>query len=263
MERAAQKHLGIRGIEWDYKDPHGGVLLIEVPDEAWALDARRNWQYRVALILGAHHASSLLSTFMDFTVPEFRAILRADNPPSADDLMRQLVPTFDKPEGNEIIRASQPAIMESDTPSPTIRHDRTLSRAVSRLYVRLEELTEEEFSSSAPTEVAEFIDQLDEADRPCARELGEIALLKVRSDRVRAQLNAAVMRAREAGCSWNLIGRAADVSPQAAHRRWDDEARRKHSEYERARRAAPELPMIVEMEEVTTPEAADAPRRQT
>lgn len=60
----------------------------------------------------------------------------------------------------------------------------------------------------------------------------------------RAALDQLVAEARRTGASWSDIGRAAGITPQAAHRRWDPAARRKHSDYQRQAKNSTARPVL-------------------
>ena len=77
-----------------------------------------------------------------------------------------------------------------------------------------------------------------EQDRVLFETLGNIAVLRAKSNRIQQELDREVAHARSLGASWYKIGEAAGITSQAAHRRWDAEARKKHSDYERNRRQA-------------------------
>jgi hypothetical protein len=68
--------------------------------------------------------------------------------------------------------------------------------------------------------------------------LGDIAIRMAAAERTKLELTELVARAREVGITWTDIARAAGITPQAAQRRWDPEARRKHTEYQRQRSVA-------------------------
>lgn len=68
-------------------------------------------------------------------------------------------------------------------------------------------------------------------------ELANLAIRAVQADFVRDDLARKVEAAREAGASWSEIGRAVGITPQAAHRRWDADAKAKHRDYHRKKRA--------------------------
>lgn len=72
-------------------------------------------------------------------------------------------------------------------------------------------------------------------DRALLMALGLVSLRMIQSEIVRDDLEALAARARELGGSWSDIARAAGITPQAAQRRWDPIARRKHAEYRRHR----------------------------
>lgn len=66
-----------------------------------------------------------------------------------------------------------------------------------------------------------------------------IDVIRSESDAIaiaKERLDGYVAVARAAGTSWNLIAKAAGMTPQAAMRRWDAEAREKRREYQRERR---------------------------
>lgn len=66
--------------------------------------------------------------------------------------------------------------------------------------------------------------------------LGEIALRSEQAAKVRQRLIDLVDEARTIGISWSQIGKASGISLQAAHRRWDPEARRKYNVYQQRRK---------------------------
>jgi hypothetical protein len=47
-------------------------------------------------------------------------------------------------------------------------------------------------------------------------------------------LNHTVQRAHAAGVNWSQIARAVGITPQAARRRWDPNAKEKYNEYRRS-----------------------------
>jgi hypothetical protein len=65
--------------------------------------------------------------------------------------------------------------------------------------------------------------------------LGEIAVAMSEAAVLREYLPEAAQRARALGISWADIARAAGISPSTAQRRWDPEAKARHSEYQRSR----------------------------
>jgi hypothetical protein len=84
-------------------------------------------------------------------------------------------------------------------------------------------------------ETRRFVLQYSESSHDQAEAVARIALRTAQIDYLKQDLAEGVRRAREVGVSWSDVGRAAGLSPQAALRRWDQEARRKHSEYQRNR----------------------------
>jgi hypothetical protein len=80
--------------------------------------------------------------------------------------------------------------------------------------------------------------------------LNQILLRMAQAEAIHEDLQALANEARELDTSWSEIGRAAGVTPQSAHRRWDPDARRKHAEYQRTQRIRPaELADPVEPED--------------
>lgn len=70
--------------------------------------------------------------------------------------------------------------------------------------------------------------------------LAQVALKSGEIEFHREELDGIVEEARSTGASWSDIGRATGITPQAAHRRWDAEARRKHSDYQRQAKKKPQ-----------------------
>src|SRR5262249_18399945 len=66
-----------------------------------------------------------------------------------------------------------------------------------------------------------------------AEVLGTLAVHTAETARLRADADELVVKARELGASWRDVSRAAGITPQAALRRWDPEARKRHSDYAR------------------------------
>lgn len=91
--------------------------------------------------------------------------------------------------------------------------------------------------SSPPSELVDtFLQQQTRIGRERVGALGMVALRTLQAEALKASLDSLVDEARDLGATWSDIGRAAGITPQAAHRRWDDVARQKHTDYERARR---------------------------
>ena len=69
--------------------------------------------------------------------------------------------------------------------------------------------------------------------------LGRLALenarLKELQEQHKAFLQELADTAREAGASWNDIGKALDITPQSAYQRWSEHGRDKHRENQRKR----------------------------
>jgi len=63
--------------------------------------------------------------------------------------------------------------------------------------------------------------------------LSRIALRSIQAELLRSLLDTHVQEARELGASWRAIAAATGISPQAAHKRWDPEARAKARKYMR------------------------------
>ena len=74
-----------------------------------------------------------------------------------------------------------------------------------------------------------------DTEQESALVLGALALGMVHAENIKAELQTLATRARQLGHSWNEIARAAGVAPQTAARRWDDEARKRHRDYQRRR----------------------------
>jgi hypothetical protein len=75
--------------------------------------------------------------------------------------------------------------------------------------------------------------------RGIAHILAEIAFQSIAMDAFKDALDDRVATARALGVTWADIGKAAGITNQSAHRRWDPVARRKHNEYQQRRRASP------------------------
>lgn len=56
-------------------------------------------------------------------------------------------------------------------------------------------------------------------------------------DNLNERVERLVHIARQCGATWAEVGEVADVTPQAAMRRWDAQAREKHAAYQRQKRA--------------------------
>ena len=83
-----------------------------------------------------------------------------------------------------------------------------------------------------------FHDETAQRQRERTLALGRIAALAGYAERIKTDLDDAVTSAvDEHKASWRDVGLAVGIGAQAAQRRWDADARRKHTEYERARRA--------------------------
>lgn len=108
-------------------------------------------------------------------------------------------------------------------------------------------ITEEEVESARATVSARIEALLSEGvsgrleRRPLLEQVSQRSL---QIELLQNALRLAVDRARAAGASWNEIGRAAGTTPQAAHRRWNEDARKWHRDYvrERYRPAAKDQP---------------------
>jgi hypothetical protein len=61
-----------------------------------------------------------------------------------------------------------------------------------------------------------------------------IADLAISAAEAQEQLNHTVQRAHAAGVNWSQIARAVGITPQAARRRWDPNAKEKYNEYRRS-----------------------------
>jgi len=94
--------------------------------------------------------------------------------------------------------------------------------------------TLEELAALHNEYLASRIDKLDKPDT--AGLLARLALTSVQIDRLRLDLDETVDQVRAAGATWTDIGAATRISQQAAHRKWDPDARKKHSDYERQRK---------------------------
>lgn len=67
------------------------------------------------------------------------------------------------------------------------------------------------------------------------RALGKISLGMSYAEQIRRDLQLLADAARTFGASWGDIARAADITPQAAQRRWDPEARQRRNAYQKSR----------------------------
>lgn len=72
-----------------------------------------------------------------------------------------------------------------------------------------------------------------EASRNQTQFLGYLALDVARTEMLRGNLDMFVLAARESGATWADIGKAAGISPQAAHGRWNPGAKERHRDYQR------------------------------
>lgn len=79
----------------------------------------------------------------------------------------------------------------------------------------------------------EYAQQLEDRTTVLVQTLGLIATRMAQAEKIRLDLSEAVSQVRELGATWRDIGRAASITPQAAHRRWDPRARQQHNEYQR------------------------------
>lgn len=150
---------------------------------------------------------------------------------SSDYLIRDLGPTH--PRDGSTSPAENGRIWEMDDPPPPARRDERADLAA-LLEIARSSVDERGDVLNAAWE-RQLIEQHAEAESDRIQILGEIALRSEQSEKTRMRLQELVDRARQAGITWSIIGNAARISPQAAHRKWDAEARRKHSEYQRNR----------------------------
>jgi hypothetical protein len=81
-----------------------------------------------------------------------------------------------------------------------------------------------------------FVASNDVQDRRLVDALGLLGVRMAQGARLRRDTDAGVAEARALGGTWSDIARAAGITPQAARRRWDPDARKQHSDYERTRK---------------------------
>lgn len=79
----------------------------------------------------------------------------------------------------------------------------------------------------------DFYDERHEQLQRLLPALAMITLRTVQTQFIKEDLDELVQKARQDGASWRHIARAAGISPQAAHRRWDADAKARHREYAR------------------------------
>lgn len=83
---------------------------------------------------------------------------------------------------------------------------------------------------------SQYVERHTAEDRERVEVLGKIAARMAQAQLLREELKTLVAQAQSLGISWSDISRAGGITPQAARRRWDATARKKHSDYERNRR---------------------------
>lgn len=71
--------------------------------------------------------------------------------------------------------------------------------------------------------------------------LGGLSVRSAQAAHLKRETDEAVLEARSLGVGWTDISRATGITPQAARRRWDSGARKKHSDYERDRKRRNEM----------------------
>lgn len=96
-----------------------------------------------------------------------------------------------------------------------------------------------DFESPSASIVDAALEQGPRGDHERMVLLGRIAFWIGQAEYTKDALGRSVEEAHDAGIGWSAIGRAAGISPQSAHRRWDTSARQKHSDYRRNRDTRP------------------------
>jgi hypothetical protein len=148
-----------------------------------------------------------------------------------------LLPTWLNDEKIKAFKAADNEIGSADqSPVESSSHQQDDIAAIVRSAIG-PELSVEAIDGLSDSLIEKTLDSLDSVQLEQQRifTLGKIAARSLQAERIKSDLDALTTTARALGITWNQIGRAAGITPQAAHRRWDAEARRKHSEYRRQR----------------------------
>jgi hypothetical protein len=157
-----------------------------------------------------------------------------------ESIVRLLVPRFDLDDDFDTItplnhRSSMEISGERDEP-PLASDGNTRFDVIERLRALSATASDSEWRDESQQIIQQHVAEASASERTAVDALGRIAMLTTSLDRTRGELDDSVRAARSLGISWNAIGRAAAITPQAAHRRWDAEARRKHAAYRSQRR---------------------------
>jgi hypothetical protein len=163
-----------------------------------------------------------------------------DSPTEANDLVlagivEKLVSAGQKQQ-NVVKSARDMELASGEPPTEGSPAERSPAALAAELRSRLAGSDDVDADEALRAQLVEDLGALaSERERAIGEVLGSVALLMARASKIRNDLQETVHTARQLGVSWPDIAKAAGITYQAAMRRWEPEAKRKHTEYQRDR----------------------------
>lgn len=175
----------------------------------------------------------------EMTLSELFALLDLSTSYSGDSTTREQV---DTPQGLTgllgltVTSNSDISKSEMTDPPPLLSEQPRGGLPLSELFETARQAVDENGDVGSLDWQSQLVEGQTEAESERLSVLGEIALRSEQAAKVRQRLIDLVDKARTMEISWSQIGKASGISLQAAHRRWDPEARRKHNVYQQRRK---------------------------